>query len=307
MLRVRVRSGRQFTTIDLPPIIKQPFVVNCGVGTDSIAALVILSGLVALGDEDARPDRIMFADTGNEKRRTYNYIPALNGYLAKVGFPLLTVVRNGSKHESLADACATLMTMPSLAYGGKSCSLKWKAEAMDRSHNHWEPAQAAWAVGLKVRKLIGYDGSPADCRRSANPGDNKYEYVYPLRDAGIQRPQLLQIILNAGLPDPGKSACWMCPASKRPELISLYESEPDKLAEALLMEAYAMLRTGSEKQDWSTEGLGRTWSWREYLEDNRPGILQVLRKTYDIGDVPWKAYLPLRSARDARNEAVSTN
>ncbi len=302
-----VRSGYKTITIDLPEIIKQPFVYNCGVGTDSIGGIVILGAMHALGVDDAKPDRIMFADTGDEKRDTYDYIPVLNAYLDKIGFPLLTVVHKQSKHKSLADSCLNLMTMPSPAYGGKSCSLKWKVDAMDKSHNHWHMAQAAWHVGMPVRKLIGYDSSPADCRRSKNLGDEWYEFVYPLRDAGIRREQLLEIILRAGLPDPGKSACYMCPASKKPELLALYESEPDKLATALLMEAYAMLKTATKflampapKDDWSTEGMGRTFAWREFLHKDHPEILATLRKSYDLGDEAWEAYLPLRDERNNR-------
>ncbi len=293
---IRVRRGRYKVDLPVPELVRQPFVYNCGVGTDSNGGLVILAGMFLLGDEDARPDLILFADTGNEKDITYNYIPVLQEWLASVNFPPLTIVKRRSKHASLGDGCMTLGTMPSLAYGGKSCSLKSKAAPMDRFLNHWEPAIVARACGLKVRKFIGYDGGKADCRRSKNEGDDKTEFIYPLREAGIVREQLTEIIKRAGLPDPGKSACYFCPASKKREVHALFQSQPDRLAYSLRMEAKAMHKTGSLKRLWSTEGLGRRWSWRETLSAEQ---LATLRASYDIGDVDWSHYLEHRARRDA--------
>ncbi len=291
-----VRLGRREIELPIPEVVRQPFVYNCGVGTDSTAGLVILAAMVALGDYDACPDLILFADTGDEKQNTYAYVMVLQEWLAAVGFPPLTIVRLNSKHKSLADSCMTLQTMPSLAYGGKSCSLKWKVAAMDKYLNSWQPAAIARVCGLPVRKFIGYDGGASDCRRSTNEGDEFTEFIYPLREAGLMREQLSAIIMRAGLPDPGKSACFMCPASKKVEVHALFKSQPDRLAYSLRMEARAMLRTGSTKPLWSTEGLGRRWSWRETLT---PAQLETLRSSYDIGDKEWADYLIHRAKRDA--------
>ncbi len=295
---IRAQRGRYKVDLPVPLLVRQPFVFNCGVGTDSIAALIILAGMYVLGDEDARPDLILFADTGSEKDNTYNYIPVLQEWLASVGFPPLTIVYQYGKgrHASLGDACTTNQTMPSLAYGMKSCSLRSKAQPMDKYLNHWEPAIVARACGLKVRKFIGYDGGKADCRRSENEGDDKTEFIYPLREAGLVREQLTTIIHRAGLPDPGKSACFFCPASKKLEVHALFKSQPDRLAYSLRMEARAMLRTGSTKPLWSTEGLGRRWSWREALSAEQ---LAALRSNHDIGDMEWSSYLEHRARRDA--------
>jgi hypothetical protein len=168
---------------------------------------------------------------------------------------------------------------------------------MDVYLNNWQPAAIARTCGLPVRKFIGYDGGKADCRRSANPGDGSTEYIYPLRDAKLQREDLQRIIANAGLPDPGKSACYMCPASKKPEIVYLGMTEPAKLATALRMEAKAMLRTAQTKPDFSTKGLGRTYAWREFLEEHHPKLLQTIRGAYDIGDAEWSAYQAIVNAK----------
>jgi hypothetical protein len=246
--------------------------------------------------------------------------------------------------------------MPSLAYGGKSCSLKWKAAEMDYCHDRWDAAQAAWAAGLRVMKLIGYDASPADLRRSTIEGDDQYQFIYPLRDIGLKRDQLMNIIADEGLPQPGKSACFCCPAMKRHEVMNLAWSNPQQCADALLMEAQALLRSAQElnMQKWvesylrplsmvsigkvskkpgtdevtvfyngdihphmkriseilypsiptfkwdsdahprsklTTVGLGRNWSWREYLES--VGVLCTLDHL-NTGAAEWAAYRELR-------------
>jgi hypothetical protein len=154
----------------------------------------------------------------------------------------------------------------------------------------------AWAVGLPVIKAIGYDASPADMKRSTNPGDEKERFWYPLRDAGLTRPQLIEIIERAGLPQPGKSACFMCPASKPAEVLHLLNAEPEKLALALKIEAGALLKTARTGRAATTVGLGRTWSWRQYLESNAPERLAALDRAFDCGLAEWLVYLPLRDA-----------
>lgn len=277
--------------------ITAPLVVSYGMGTDSTALLVLLTREHLAGTPFARPDRIQFADTGSEKQQTYDYLAAINAYLRDHDFPEVSVVRRGGQDRSLYASGLRLHTMPSLAYGGKSCSLKWKAAAMDADLNGWADAQIAWANGLKVHKLIGYDASPADMRRSDNAGDDRYVYHYPLRDAGLVREQLVRIIDSAGLPQPGKSACFMCPASKREEVLTLLDTAPARLAEALKLEALAMLRTAGERDDWSTVGLGRKWSWREFLRATVPLRLVELDNAYDAGVVEWSLYEKIRDAK----------
>jgi hypothetical protein len=284
-----------------------PLVVSYGMGTDSTALLVLLAHEVSLGNELATVERIQFADTGNELDHTYNFLPIMNEWLAKNNMPSITTVRRGGQDTSLLRQCERLGTMPSLAYGGKSCSLKWKVAAMESDIIHWPRARAAWKAGLTVHKMIGYDASPADLKRSKNAGNHRYTYLYPLRDARITRPTLQQIVADTGLPDPGKSACGMCPARKKPEIAVLMQTTPAKLADYLRVEAKAMLRTGSEKDDWSTEGLGRNYAWREMLAREMPKELEFLDARYDTGKNYWEKYLPMREMRDLRREADATH
>src|SRR5713101_5882785 len=102
---------------------RAPLAVAYGAGVDSTALLV---GFVRRG---IRPAYILFADTGGEKEETLSFRPVMEAYLRQAGFPGITVVRyvpRDFKHwppyHTLEENCLTNGTLPSLAFGFKSCS-----------------------------------------------------------------------------------------------------------------------------------------------------------------------------------------
>src|SRR5690606_23360538 len=124
-------------------------------------------------------------------------------------------------YHTLGENCLTNGTLPSLAFGFKSCSLKWKVAPQNAYVDRWAPAREAWRAAMKVQKVIGYDASPKDRRRYAHAQgleDPKYEYLYPLIEWGWDRDRCTEEIRREGLPVPPKSACTFCPAMKPYEL-----------------------------------------------------------------------------------------
>jgi hypothetical protein len=231
--------------------------VAYGAGVNSTALLV------ELARRGVRPDLVLFADTGGEKPETYEYLDAVRPFLLRVGFPDLAVVRYRPKraaYHTLEGQCLHTGTLPSLAYGGKSCSMKYKRHPQDIYIRGWPPAQACWRRGGKVVKAIGYDAGPADSRRFRYPEDEEYRYWYPLAEWGYDRERCTRIIRGAGLPVPLKSACYFCPASKKPEILWLRQRHPDLLERALRIERNAQAKLTSVK------GLGRSFSWQAYLD-----------------------------------------
>jgi hypothetical protein len=263
-------------------------------GVDSTAVLI---GMHARG---VRPDLILFADTGDEKPETYAYLPVIDAWLASVGFPAVTVVRFApvrAPYTTLGGKCLANETLPSLAFGGHSCSLVFKKEPQDRyvagkrerapgkgwvTIGGWQPALDAWTAGGKVVKAIGYDNGTADGKRAARYCEKggsetdkaRFDYWYPLREWGWDREECKRQIAAAGLPVPMKSACYYCPASHKEEIDWLADAHPELLARAVAMEDLA--RDGKHGLH-GTKGLGRRWSWREYGEAK--GIVQRLSLT----------------------------
>src|SRR5947208_1113570 len=100
--------------------------------------------LVEFAQRGIRPDLILFADTGGEKPETYRYLDVIRPFLFEVGFPDVIVVRYRPKwavYHTLEEQCLHTGTLPSLAYGGKSCSIKYKRGPQDLFVQSWPPAQ----------------------------------------------------------------------------------------------------------------------------------------------------------------------
>lgn len=242
-----------------------PLVVAYGMGVDSTGMLV---GMAQRGQ---RPDLILFADTGDEKPETYAYLPVINAWLASVGFPLVTVVKNArpiSGDKSLSDSCMRLGVLPALAYGMHQCSLVWKRDPQVKFIKGWAPAVEAWAAGLTVTNCIGYDAGPRDTARQYKAEGKElpgFSNRFPLIEWGWDRVRCEAEIVAAGLPLPVKSACFHCPASKKAEITSLQTVHPVLFAKALQMEQLAAPKASARRdagKTW-TKGLGRTFAWSE--------------------------------------------
>ena len=251
-------------------LVGQPLVVAYGLGVDSTAMLV------GMHQRGIRPDLILFADTGDEKQVTYDYLPVINAWLAKVGFPLVTVVKNArpkSGDKSLSDSCLRLGTLPALAYGMHQCSLVWKRDPQHKFIKAWAPAIEARARGMTVLTCIGYDAGPRDsCRQYKAEGKESpgFSNWFPLIEWGWDRDRCEREIAAAGLPVPVKSACFHCPASKQHEIVWLHRNAPDQFNKALLMERgaepYHDKRRAEGKN--AARGLGRTFSWADKVNQS---------------------------------------
>src|SRR5687767_7702431 len=130
-----------------------PLAVAYGLGVDSTAMLI------EFVNRGIKPDLILFADTGGEKPETYQYLDVIQPYLRKVGFPEVTVVRyrpTRAVYDTLEAQCLHTGTLPSLAYGGKSCSLKYKRSPQDRLILARYPPHEFIQKGRRVVRAIGF-------------------------------------------------------------------------------------------------------------------------------------------------------
>lgn len=245
-------------------------VVSYGAGTNSTAMLV------GLHERGERPDVILFADTGGERPETYKHRDTINEWCASVGFPKIVTVKKEGNLETLEENCLRLNMLPSIAYGFKSCSHKYKIQPQEKWANNDVHCLAVWATGEKIVKLIGYDAD--ENHRAKIPEDKKYTYRYPLVEWGWGREECVETISRAGLPQPGKSACFFCPSSKPREILELKRTHPDLLQRALTMEANAQLT--------SVKGLGRSFAWADLIKFNEA----QLDMFNHVPDVPCGCY-----------------
>lgn len=252
-----------------------PVVVAYGAGTNSVAMLL------GLHERRERPDLILFANTGNEWQRIYQHIEIMREWCGRAGFPDITTVVKGGRQETLYENCIRMEMLPSIAYGFKGCSHKYKREPQDKFCNNWEPARLAWEAGLKVTKLIGYDTD--EDHRAKIPEDAKYIYRYPHIEHGLSRSDCIAVIKRHGLPLPGGSACTFCPSSTREDIDELKFVEPESFRAALAMERNA---DGNLK---TVAGLGRRFSWHEHSDDPADRDWAAAQKArYDMGRIQAK-------------------
>lgn len=283
--------------IDLDAYYNHTLNVCFGGGVDSTAMLV------AMKRQGIIPSIITFADTGAEKPETYDHVRLMDEWLMSWGAPKVTWCKKNTKestpYNDLTGNCLDNETLPSLAFGMKSCSIKWKQDPQDKflkgatkgpnqcePHPLWTESQE---TGRKIVKLIGYDASPADIRRSSKikTEDDHFLYCYPLQQLGWTRQDCIAAIIEEGLPVPIKSACWFCPASKQWELYWLAGNHPELFEKACEIERTALLGRHSRFDtlqfgNWdvivsskekrfpsgaSSVGLGRSFSWCKFGVD----------------------------------------
>jgi hypothetical protein len=246
-------------------------VASFGGGTDSTAMLI---GMV---QKQLPVDLILFADTGGEKPHTYEHIKKFSEWLVLMGYPPIVSVRY--KRETLEENSLRIKGLPSIAYGFKKCSLKFKVQPQDQYCNNWKPAKDAWKRGEKVTKLIGYEAGEE--RRAKISEDKKYAYRYPLIEWGWDRAKCIEVIQSVGLPLPGKSACFFCPSSKAQEVKQLAKDYPHLAQRALAMEANADLTT--------IKGLGRNYSWKDLLAFDEAQT-KLFDSDYSTTEIPCGCY-----------------
>ena len=220
-------------------------VASYGGGTNSTAMIIewVSRGL--------RLDAVVFADTEAEKPWTYELIRIFSRWLVAHGYPPVVIVHNDGMHGSLERECLTNGCLPSVAFGYSSCSDKYKL----RPFRKWLKAS-----GLQnVTVLLGFDAGEPGRKSRALKYASGYDKVFPLIEWGFGRERCIETIDRAGLPRPGKSACFFCPNTKPHEILDLQTYHPDLVERAIAIEDRAA------NSLLNIKGLGRAWSWKDFI------------------------------------------
>ncbi len=208
------------------------------------------------------PNCILTADTGGERPEFYENLPIYSEYLQDHGYPPITVVynqkRDGSRGVLETDLRARNV-LPPVAYGFKTCSERYKIRPQEKWLKKQAAVRAEWAAGRRVTKLIGFDYG--ELGRARFIPTEKFENIYHLIEWKWTRDDCVCAALRAGLPF-AKSACFFCPNNTKPEILALRDEHPDLLDRAVAMEDGARANGKMRK----IKGLGRRFSWREFLK-----------------------------------------
>lgn len=244
--------------------------VALGGGTNSLAMVI------EMHKRGIPIDVVLFADTKAETPETYASIEQTDKWLKDLGYDGVTIV---SSEKTLEDDCIQRNALPSVAYGFKTCSQRFKLQPQNKWCNNYDPFKEIWKSGGKVIKFIGYDAGEERRAENAvkyNRLDKKYEYRYPLIEWDIDRDGCIEVIQFEGLDLPGKSSCFFCPNMKKPEIVFLKKKHPDLYNRAIQMERNADLK--------KIKGLGRSYSWEDFIiaKENQVTMCDVFDSDNDM-------------------------
>ena len=241
-------------------------VISFGGGVNSTALIVqcYRSGL--------KFDHIIFADTRGEKPKTYEHIEKMQGWLADRKLPPVTIVKEAN---GLEDDCITRETLPGKAFGFGSCSERFKVRPQRRWVKQQGITDAMWLVGIHA-------GEAHRARRVLN---QRADVRFPLIEWGWGQAECVNAIAEAGLEVPVKSACFFCPAMRKPEVIQLSKESPELFKRAVDMEDAAKA-SGCLNV---IKGLGRRWSWSALVKADNAQLRLFDDPPIDICDscVDW--------------------
>ncbi|MHC4395643.1 MAG: phosphoadenosine phosphosulfate reductase domain-containing protein [Planctomycetota bacterium] len=238
-------------------------IISYGGGVNSTAMTLLLL-------KQQKPiDYILFADTGEEKPETYQFVEVFDQYLKDKHSLSITIVKPmvDGKPQTLSEYCQKHVILPSFHW--RFCTDKFKIRPI-RSFLKLVFERSEASVASKSESFVEYIGfDTGEWERIKKSRWRDTTYVYPLIDEDIHRIDCECIIRQHGLPIPPKSSCYFCPFTKPQELAELQEKHPDLIAKMQELEEYVNNPAISTRkkpfrffnqytiQQWIDIGLGR--------------------------------------------------
>jgi len=210
------------------------YVFSCGGGVQSTACLV----LAAQGRIPFRT--FIFANVGehSEDPRTLHYIETvLKPYASKHGIQWVEIQRQ-RRDGSLVDLYTDLhrpvrainipVRMSNGAPGNRNCTTEFKIKPIAR----WIKRNA---LGCTLGKGISTDEPH---RATPSREADGYTSAYPLIELGLSRQDCLQLVAEAGLPQPPKSSCWFCPYKTTDQWTTMRRERPELFDKSVALERH---------------------------------------------------------------------
>lgn len=206
----------------------KPIIWSYGGGTQSAAIAV----LIAQG-RLPKPEVSVIADTGREGSKTWTYLmdhiqPLMDTVGVKIEIAphsLATVDLYGKNGDLLIPAFTASGKLPTF------CSTEWKARVVSRYLR-----SLGYGSKLPVRTWIGFS---LDEIHRVKEMKGWQEYWWPLLfdvQPALTREDCRRLVLSAGLPEPPKSSCMICPHRKNEQWADLKENAPADWAAAVALD-----------------------------------------------------------------------
>lgn len=235
---------------------KEKHVLGLSGGKDSAALAIFMRDNFSSLDIE-----YFFTDTGKELPEVYEYLSKLEGYLGK------EIYRINPERDFDFWLMQHNNFLPSPR--ARWCTIKMKLKPFE----DW--IRPFLDEGYKVYSYVAIR-SDEDYREGYQSRNENLIIRLPLKDAGIDKQGVLDILVNSGLDLPkyykwrSRSGCTFCFFQRKIEWVRLKEEHPEAFEEAKRYEKNAL-----------EHGSPFTWSERESLEElSRPERMQQIRKEY---------------------------
>jgi len=183
--------------------------LSFGGGVNSVALYLYLIGQPV----DFEP---VFVNHGTDWPETYEYLDMFQDFIAKRGWPSITVLRA----DDLYNYSWEKKMVP--FFRRRWCTRIFKVELLEKYYSK------------PCFQMLGFDFG--EINRANISCSNDIETRYPLIEAEIDRYACKSLIKSHGLNPPIKSGCYICPFQKRSQWIELRRKHPCLFQKAVDLE-----------------------------------------------------------------------
>jgi 3'-phosphoadenosine 5'-phosphosulfate sulfotransferase (PAPS reductase)/FAD synthetase len=203
-----------------------------------------------------------FTDTGKELPEVYSFLDKLEGFLGKP----IQRLNPDRDFDFWLDEYGNFLPSPRTRW----CTRQLKLRPLE----HWLKADLEAGTVINSYVAIRADEPSREGYQATHPNMRVH---FPLRDAGIDRAGVLEILDQSDVGEPAyyqwrsRSGCTFCFYQQKIEWVRLSENHPDRFAEAVDYEKTA-LRDGSPF----------TWSQGESLTElTAPSRVAAIKADYE--------------------------
>ena len=253
-------------------------IISLGAGVQSSTMAL----MAAAGEITPMPDCAIFADTGAEPKKVYEWLDWLE---TKLPFPVHRVIHKGGLREHIIQsiqggrfAGAPFFTEAAVSGARegrlrRQCTGEFKVEPIIKKLRQ----MLGLAKGERAKKgvqVVQYLGISTDEASRMKPSREQYiQHRWPLIEMNMSRTDCLKWMESHGYPKPGKSACTFCPYHDDALWKDMKENDPESWADAVAIDE--MIRAG-------VRGTTR----RLYLHRSMKPLVDVdLRTAEDAGQL----------------------
>lgn len=259
-------------------------VISYGGGVQS-TALIVLACTGRLGKIDAA----LFANVGDDSEHpaTLKYVRDVAvPWAAERGLAIHELVR--TKRDGTVETLRGRITNPKMksicapwrgengAPQVRDCTSDFKVDPITRwlkAHGATNDHPATVCIGIsldEIERSSNKQGRPSEIR------------TYPLLDLRMTRADCAQVIRDAGLPVPPKSACYFCPYHSPRVWSEMRRDEPELFEQAAELEDFVLLKQAAgDRRPLYLTGTGRPI--REAVNEAQPTLFKEGPEVCDSG------------------------